>query len=133
MALTFFLGLWFFRKGRGACLFSLASSGTFLISLVAFISFICLYFYETPTHHCPFCVLQKEYNYAGYPIYFLILTGAISGMGAGAIDPFRKIKSLQTIAPSIQKRLVIISLLAYVLFAMIAGYQMAFSNLKLGG
>ena len=88
MALTFLLGSYFLLSGKAGYLFSLSSLITFFISIIAFLSFICLYFYEIPTHHCPFCILQKEYGYIGYPIYFTFLAGGLSGLGGGGIMAF---------------------------------------------
>jgi len=42
---------------------------------MAILSFISVYFYELPTHHCPFCILQKEYGYVGYPLYLTLFGG----------------------------------------------------------
>ncbi|TFH31159.1 MAG: hypothetical protein E4G97_04665, partial [Deltaproteobacteria bacterium] len=63
MAATMACGIRFRRTGRGGYLFSIASSATFAVALASMLSFICLYIYELPTHHCPFCILQKEYGY----------------------------------------------------------------------
>jgi hypothetical protein len=68
MAATVCSGLYFYCKGRGRYLFSSVSFLTFMIAVASLISFICLYFYELPTHHCPFCILQKEYGYVGYAL-----------------------------------------------------------------
>jgi len=82
-------GIYFYRKGKGGYLFSSMSAVTFLVSLASIISFISLYFYELPTHHCPFCILQREYGYIGYPLYGALFGGAISGMGVGILMPFK--------------------------------------------
>jgi len=131
MALTLFLGGYYCLKGKAGYLFSLASLLTFFVSLIAFISLFCLYFYELPTHHCPFCILQKEYGYIGYPVYVTSLGGVVSGAGVGVLMPFRKIISLGGILPSVQRRLAILALICYALLTGIFSYQMIFSNLKL--
>lgn len=38
------------------------------------------YIYELPTHKCPYCVLQWDYNYIGYFIYILIFVGTLPGL-----------------------------------------------------
>ncbi len=38
-------------------------------SYYAIIYFFGIYIYELPTHKCPFCLLQSEYNYIGYFIF----------------------------------------------------------------
>ena len=50
------------------------------VSIYALIRFFSPYIYELPTHKCPFCMLEKEYNYVGYAIYILIFFGALSGV-----------------------------------------------------
>jgi hypothetical protein len=57
-------------------LFSLLGVVFLVISLISLIFFFGLYIYELPTHHCPFCFLQKEYNYVGYLLYFLLFLGS---------------------------------------------------------
>ena len=103
----------------------------FLVSLGAFLSLVCLYFFEIPTHHCPFCVLQAEHHYVGYPIHLALFGGAIPGMGVGVLRPFQNIESLREIMPSMQRKLTLLSLLSYTLFGAIAIYGVVFSNLKI--
>jgi hypothetical protein len=133
MALTVVSGLYFYRKNKGGYLFSSMSGITFLISIVSIISFISLYFYEIPTHHCPFCILQKEYGFIGYPLYFALLGSAVCGMGVGVLMPFRNGKSLSNIIPPIQRRLVLASLILFLIFTAIVTYRMVFSDFILEG
>ena len=130
LAGTFAWGIHFYRTEKGGYFFSLTSLLTFLISLASLISFISIYIYELPTHHCPFCILQGEYNYVGYPIYLTLMTGAITGMGVGILMPFKQEASLKDILPSIQKRLALLSLCSYASFIFIVCYQIASSSLK---
>lgn len=127
---TLALGLSVYLKNKGVLPFSLASLLHFLISISALISFISTYIYELPTHHCPFCLLHREYGYIGYPMYGAMLVGAVSGMGAGAIHPFRAVASLCGLIPPMQKRLALISIIATLIFAAITGYGILFSNLS---
>jgi len=134
LAATLASGFYFYRNtGIAGYIFSLLGTCMFIVSITALISFISLYFYELPTHHCPFCILQKEYGYIGYVLYALLLTGAVSGMAVGALMPFRTVKSLETIMPSIMSRLTLASMISYALFAAIATYQIIFSHFRLEG
>ena len=133
MSLTIASGLYFYRQSKGAYFFSLASAITLLISLASILSFISVYFYELPTHHCPFCILQKEYGYIGYPLYLALLGGTISGVGVGVLMPFRNTKSLSEVVPSLQKKLTVASLILFLLFTVIVTYRIVFSNLILEG
>jgi uncharacterized membrane protein len=132
LVLTFSSGIVYWIKGKLGRLFSLASAASFLTSCVSLISFISLYFYELPTHHCPFCILQREYNYVGYLLYASLLTGAVSGLGVGALMPFRRIESLSATLPMIQRRLTLISLISYLFFAVITIYRMVSTDFSLG-
>jgi hypothetical protein len=133
MALTFASGIFFYQKGRGGYFFSLMSGVTVVASILSLLSFISLYFYELPTHHCPFCILHGEYGYIGYPLYVSLLGGGIAGMGVGILMPFRNIRSLAGIIPSFQKSLALVSLVLLFIFAVIVTYRMVFTDFILGG
>jgi hypothetical protein len=133
IASTIASGLYFYRKNKGAYLLSSFSAVTLLVSLASILSFISVYFYELPTHHCPFCLLQKEYGYIGYPLYMTLFGGTISGMGVGVLMPFRNMKSLSEVLPLIQRRLAIASLVLFILFTGIVTYGIVFSGLILEG
>ena len=132
LAMTFFSGIFYLIRGKMGLLFSFASGFFFLISCFSFLSFISLYFYELPTHRCPFCVLQKEYGYVGYLLYASLLTGAVSGLGVGVLRPFTGIASLSGCLPLIQKRLTLLCLVSYLLFAGISIYRMGSTEFTLG-
>jgi len=133
LALTGLSGLRFYFKGTGGHLFSGFSALTFVVSILSIFSFISLYIYEMPTHNCPFCVLQKEYDYIGFPLYLTLIGGVISGVGAGLLTSFKNIKSLTDILPGIQKRLTLFSLSLFTTFLIIVLYKMTFTNFILEG
>jgi len=130
--LTLASGLFYWIKGRGGALFSVASGLFFLFSCMALISFISLYFYELPTHHCPFCILQREYGHIGYLLYATLLVGAICGLGVGLLLPFRKIKSLRGGLPHLLRRLTLVGLGAYVIFTVVSIYRIISTDFTLG-
>jgi len=66
-------------------LFSLANLFFIIISIISLISYFGTYIYELPTHHCPFCFLQKDYYYVGYLIYTLLFVGTFNGLTVGFI------------------------------------------------
>jgi hypothetical protein len=132
MALTFVSGAFYWTWEKLGRLFSFASGGFFLVSCVSLISFISLFFYELPTHHCPFCILQREYGYIGYLLYAALLTGVVSGLGVGVLMPFKEIRSLSDKVPSIQKKLTLVCLSSYLLFAGVSIYRMVSTDFTLG-
>ena len=133
LGLVILAGTIFLLKRRLGILFAILSGVTFIVSLVALVSFISLYIYQMPSHHCPFCILQKEYGYIGYPLYATLLFGTVTGMGVGVLDPFRKRPSLAATLPGFQRRLALSSVISWLLFALIATWPIAFSSFRLDG
>ena len=133
MLATFTAGIRLFMNGKGGYLFAGLSGITFVVSITSIISFISLYFYEMPSHHCPFCILQKEYNFVGYPLYILILSGTVTGLGVGLLQRFGKHESLEEIIPAIQRKLAAVSVISFFLFSVIVTWQILFSSFKLEG
>ncbi len=131
LAATLAAGVTFLRTRKGDWIFALLGTLMLPVSLAALISYICLYFYELPTHHCPFCLLQREYAYVGYLLYASMFAGGISAMGVGMLRWFKKYGSLKAIVPAVQKRLCMVSITGYAVFALTAGYPMVFSDFRL--
>ena len=127
------LRFFFLLRGKGGKLFAVAGTLAFPVAVAALISFISVYFYELPTHHCPFCILQKEYHYVGYLIYAAILGGGTASAGVWALMPFRTVPSLKEALPRIQRRLVGAAFLFYAGFTALAIGRMAFSDFFLTG
>ena len=112
-------------------MFALISGLFFIAGTASILSFISLYVYELPTHHCPFCLLQKEYGRIGYPLYASLFGSALAGTGVGILIPFGRMKSLSDILPGIQKKLAAFSLSLALLFCLIVLFVMMRSTLKL--
>jgi hypothetical protein len=74
-----FLLLAIFFKTKNYVFYGLASLIFLIVAVYSLIDFFSTYIYELPTHRCPFCILQKDYGYIGYVIYFLLLTGTFYG------------------------------------------------------
>jgi hypothetical protein len=130
-AFLLFSGFYFFWTGKAGYLFSVISGVMAVLTVASIFSFLSVYIYELPSHHCPFCILQKEYHYIGYPLYAALLFGTASGLGVGALMPFKNIGSLQQVVPALQKRLCLASLFCSALLIGIATYKILTSNLVL--
>jgi len=65
--LYFMLMLFAYKKQKK--FLALASFAFVYLSYYAIVYYFSAYIYELPTHKCPFCMLQSEYNYIGYFIY----------------------------------------------------------------
>jgi hypothetical protein len=124
-------GLHLWRSGDGARFFGHWSAGLLAFGLAAVIGVISVYYYELPTHHCPFCLLQGDYHWIGYPLYATLFTGGIAGAGVAVLEGYRDRPSLRAIVPKLQKKLCGWSMLAYALFAAISAFPMLFSDFKM--
>ncbi len=99
----------------------------------ALISFIALYVYELPTHHCPFCLLQGEYHFIGYPMYALLLGGVVAGLGLGLLYRSRHTPSLASVLPGLTRRLSLAAMACFAIFAAISIYVMLATPFRLEG
>lgn len=130
-SLTVAAGGRFYRRGRGAGLFAGLSAVQFVVALVALVSVLSVYIYELPSHHCPFCILQGEYRYIGYPLYLSQLVAVVCGVGVGVLEPFRNKKSLLGVLGPFRRRLTQVSLGAQLVFVAIASVAVIRSGLSL--
>ncbi|MFA6294729.1 MAG: hypothetical protein WC637_23250 [Victivallales bacterium] len=133
MLISAISGLLFYFRGKPAAgiIFALTSVAGFLVSVAALISFISVYIYQLPTHHCPFCILQREYWYVGYVLYFCLSAGVVAGASVGVLMFARGVESLKDVLPMIQKRLTLASLLFQMHFLILSTCPMIFTNFKL--
>ncbi len=131
MGVTLLIGVYFYLRNKGGYLYSLLTFAMFGVSLAAIISFISVYIYELPTHHCPFCIVMEEYGYIGYLLYLPLFGAAVTGMGVGVLLPFRRVESLREVLPRLIKKLTLMSLTLYLAFMVIVIYKIATSNLVL--
>lgn len=114
--------------GRGGLALGWSSAAYFLAAIVAVISFISVYYYELPTHHCPFDILQAHYYYIGYPLYAALFGFTVSGMAVGVLSRFSNLSSLCGILPNLMRQYAWISLISSVAFMGITLYPMMFSD-----
>lgn len=129
MSCTLLCGLFFYIKGLGGYWYAVLSFLMFIVSLLSIISFISLYIYELPTHHCPFCIIMEEYNYIGYILYVLLFGAAVSGLGVGALIPFRRVASLKSMLMGFIRKLALISVILYAIFTALVTYEIVTSSL----
>ena len=80
-----FVVMVFFYLLKNRYLFALANLLFVIVSLITLISFFGTYIYELPTHHCPFCLLQSDYNYIGYFLYLFLFLGTFNGISLGLL------------------------------------------------
>jgi hypothetical protein len=124
-------GITFLGKGRAGYLFAALSSTSFIIAIAALVSFFSLYFYELPTHHCPFCILQSHYGFVGYLLYGCLLGGAVAGLGVSALMPLRSRGSMAAVIPPLQRRLTAAALVLYGIFSLVVTWHVLFCSFRI--
>ncbi|MEW6116329.1 MAG: hypothetical protein AB1553_05450 [Nitrospirota bacterium] len=112
-------------------LLTLLSGAALFVSLAAMVSFISLYFYELPSHHCPFDVLQKNYHFIGYPLYISLFGGVLFGLLPGIAQPLKQIESLKEVIRKSEQQWVTLSIIFMLCFLAIASWPILFGNLSL--
>ncbi|QFY43078.1 hypothetical protein F6R98_10980 [Candidatus Methylospira mobilis] len=132
-SLTLVVGaaVFYSRYRRGGYVVAAGSAAAMFVAVAGILSFLSLYLYEHPHHHCPFCILKPEYDYQGYWLYVPLFTATAAGLGIGAIQPFRGMASLSDIVPEVSVRLAAVAVGGYLLFAAIATLMVGRSNLIL--
>jgi len=108
------------RSRVAAYALAATSALAFAATIAGILSFVSLYIYEHPNHHCPFCILKPEYGYQGYWLYVPLFGATAAGLAAGAIQPFARIASLRGIMPGFSRNLAAIAANGFALTAVIA-------------
>lgn len=103
----------------------------FLVAIAAVISFISIYIYEMPNHHCPFDILQKAYGYIGYPLYATLFPAVLFGILPGVFQPLKKIQTLQDAINRAEKKWMVWAVGCSLSFTAIASWQIVSSNLTM--
>ncbi len=131
LGIAFATAVFHAQTRRGGYWVAASSIAAFVAALAGILSFISLYIYEHPHHHCPFCILKPEYDYQGYWLYVPLFAATAAGIGAGAVQPFRNIASLREVIPQVSARLAVVAAAGFLIFAVIATVFVARSNLIL--
>lgn len=132
-AVTIGVGLRVISGGQSFLSYSILAAALGLITAAAVISWIAPSYYELPTHHCPLCLLASENGYVGYPLYLLLATAVISGIGSGLVRVLRGIDVHRCIRPNEERRLCTVSVMSFVAVAAIATWPLLASPFRLEG
>jgi hypothetical protein len=112
---------------------SVMSLGLLGVSMAAIISFISLYIYQLPTHHCPFDMLQGGYHWIGYPLYILLFTGVVFGLLPGLAVPIERVESLRAAVATANRRWLRWSIVSVVAFTVLVSWPVVFGPMSLVG
>ena len=143
MLVAFYLVASLFLGTGLACLVSLSRPLRYLlaglsllilaVSLASIVSFLSLYVYELPTHHCPFDMLQGQYGYIGYPIYLFLFAAVFFGLLPGLFQPLRKMASLADLIADTEVKWLTAGIVSMVVFVCVASWKVIFGSLTMVG
>jgi hypothetical protein len=103
------------------------------VALASMVSFLSLYIYELPTHHCPFDVLQLQYRGIGYPLYLSLFAAVVFGLLPATAHLFRRRPTFAAAAGYAERRWLRAGLAATLLFVGIASLPVVFGSLTMRG
>lgn len=118
------------RHRVAAAGYALASVGFLGIALAAVVAAVSLYVYEHPHHHCPFCLLKREYGYVGFALYVPLFGGAAAGLASGVLS-LRPPPSLRALLVQRLRRLRLASATGFALFGLLCAGLVWRSGLRL--
>ncbi|MBQ0960138.1 hypothetical protein KAK06_14380 [Ideonella sp. 4Y11] len=110
--------------------YGLASLGFLGLGLLAVVAAISPYVYESPHHHCPFCVLKREYDHVGFVLYLPLFIGASAGLASGLLS-WRPPAHLDAPLQRQTRRLRAVSMASFALFALVGAGLVVRSGLRL--
>jgi len=120
-----------YRAGILRYTLSLLAIFSFVVSIASIISFISLYIYEMPSHHCPFDIFQKNYHFIGYPLYISLFSGVFFGIMPGIFQPLKKVPSLRQEIGQAENKWLIFSIVFMVIFVCISSWPVVFGDLRI--
>ncbi len=101
-------------------LLTLAAAAFLPLSLAAIISFVSLYIYQMPSHHCPFDLFQGHYHFIGYPLYLSLFAAVLYGALPGLFRPLARHPPLAAALAAADRRWLWRALIALLVFLALA-------------
>jgi hypothetical protein len=133
MALTLAAGAWSLLRRGSAWPFALLSSAGFFVAIAAVIAFVSPYIYEHPHHHCPFCLLKREYGYLGYLLYLPLFSAAALGFGMLTSLALAQTAGARSALAGVLPRMTAAAAALWLVFTLLVAWFSATSHLKLLG
>lgn len=118
-------------RGRAiAALHGVASLAVFALALAAIVAAIAPYVYEQPHHHCPFCILKREYGHVGFALYLPLFVATGAGLASALLVPFEH-RLDGAVATAARRGLARTAVVGHLLFAAVAALLVMRSGLTL--
>lgn len=102
-----------------------------VVSLAAVVSFISLYVYQLPTHHCPFDMFQAGYGWVAYPVYGGLFAAAAFGLLPGVFQRLRSIPTLEKPIGEAEPGWIKVALASALVFVVVASWPIVFGEFSL--
>jgi hypothetical protein len=118
---------------RATAAYGAGSGLFFVIAIAAIVSTISLYVYEHPHHHCPFCLLKRDYGYFGFALYAPLFAGTALGISSGVLAVVGRAPSLDAVLPPLLRRFVWGAMVCFSAFSFLTAWAVAVSKLTLFG
>lgn len=112
-------------------LMTLVSIVLLVVSLAAVVSFISLYVYQLPTHHCPFDLFQGGYSYVAYPLYGGLLTAVAFGLLPGIFQRLKAVATLQGPIAAAEPKWITVAIVTAAIFVVVATWPIVFGDFSL--
>lgn len=134
-ALVLLAGLWSLRSrsAMSRALFSLGGAGFFFVAIAAIVSYVSLYIYQMPTHHCPFDILQGHYHFIGYPIYLSLFGSVLYALLPGVFLPLRRRAGMGEILARAERRWIVLALFGLMIFLLLVTWPVVAGPFSLLG
>jgi hypothetical protein len=104
-----------------------------LVALVSVVTFISVYIYQLPSHHCPFDMLQHHYHYIGYPLYISLFGACLLAMLPGLAIPLRRDPMLEWLIEAQEKSWLRLALILLMIFMLLVSWPILFGPFVLLG
>jgi len=124
------LGLAAPRRRTIAALHGIAAIAVFALALAAIVAAIAPYVYEQPHHHCPFCILKREYGHVGFALYVPLFVATGAGLASAVLVPFEA-RVDGVVAAAARRGLARTAVVGHLLFALVAVVLVMRSGLTL--
>lgn len=106
-----------------------ATAGVFAaVALAAVVSFISVYYYRLPSHHCPFDLLQGRYHFIGYPLYVFLFGALLCGLVPQLLALLRPLPPLAGLLATVERRWLTAGLLLLLGLLALAGWPLLFGE-----
>jgi hypothetical protein len=78
-------------------------------------------------------MLQGQYSFIGYPIYFFLFAAVFFGLLPGLLQPLRRLPSLADLIADAEVRWLTLSVVSMLAFVCVASWKVIFGSLTMVG